>query len=61
LLPDCAFAVFAVEDLPAPNQLPLDFVELTLEGFLVFEVVDFEYPLFFEVLVPEVVFAEELP
>jgi len=60
-LPDFAFAVFVFEDLPDPNQLPLDFVELTLDGFLVFEVVDFEYPFFFEVLVPEVVFAEELP
>jgi hypothetical protein len=51
-LPDCAFAVFVVEDLPDPNQLPPDFAELTLEGFFVFDVVDFEYVLFFEVLVP---------
>ena len=46
LLPDCAFAVFLLEALPDPNQLPPDFVELTLEGFLVFEVVDFEYVFF---------------
>jgi len=61
-LPDFAFAVFVLEDLPDPNQLTPDFVELTLEGFLVFEVVDFEYVLFFEVLVPEAVFVlEALP
>jgi len=61
LLPDCAFAVFVLEALPDPNQLLPDFAELTLDGFLVFEVVDFEYPFFFEVLVPEAVFAEAPP